>query len=74
MLEREVADRDAAFSIGVFFVEANGVHLRLAFDARVANLSSTAPPSTRLPTPSARSALEASRGCYVAQGDIQCAF
>ena len=40
MLEWEVADRVAAFSTGVFFVEkANGVHLRLVFDTRVANLS-----------------------------------
>eukprot|EP00959_Pyramimonas_sp_CCMP1952_P416351 8722889-Pyramimonas_sp.AAC.1 len=37
-------------------------------------MSFSAPPSTRLPTPSARSALEADRDFYVAQGDIQCAF
>ncbi|CAK0817312.1 unnamed protein product, partial [Prorocentrum cordatum] len=75
MLEWEVAERQAAYSTGFFFVEkSNGVNLRLVFDTRVANMSFSAPPSTRLPTPSAWSALEASNDFYVAQGDIQCAF
>ena len=75
MLEWEVAERQATFSTGFFFVEkSNGVNLRLVFDTRVANMSFTTPPSTRLPTPSAWSSLEAASDFYTAQGDIQCAF
>ena len=48
VLEWKVADRNAAFSTGFFFVEkANGVNLRLVFDARVANLSLPDPFYTR---------------------------
>ncbi|CAK0880338.1 unnamed protein product, partial [Prorocentrum cordatum] len=66
VLEWEVAERQAAYSTGFFFVEkSNGVNLRLVFDTRVANMSFSAPPSTRLPTPSAWSALEASNDFYV---------
>ncbi|CAK0841961.1 unnamed protein product, partial [Prorocentrum cordatum] len=75
MFDWEVTERHAAFSSCFFLVDkASGVNLRLAFDARVANLSFAALPFTRLPTLSAWSALEVSRDDFVAQGDIQCAF
>ena len=44
--------------LGVFFVEKKGDKIRLIMDTRILNLRFVDPPSTKLPTAAALSALE----------------
>ena len=62
--------------LGVFSVEKKGDKIRLIMDTRILNLRFVDPPSTKLPTAAALSALEVpvDSDLFVATGDISNAF
>ena len=60
----------------VFFVEKKGDKIRLIMDTRLLNLRFVDPPSTKLPTAAALSAIEVpvDQDLFVGTGDISNAF